>query len=110
MSKSGSSDLVELARLLAKLSRALGSVRGAAEEALLGELKRAAGEELARALYGFKPPRQPKPEELKAEIARLLGLNEVGDLAEELERALRGSESSRAERVRERPAGAAGES
>ncbi|MCX8196439.1 MAG: hypothetical protein N3F67_05140 [Acidilobaceae archaeon] len=97
----------EILRLLASLLKggaaleeAVRSLERELLEALLGDMKRQLGEEALRAFYELRTPAQPSAEELKAEIARAMGL-EGEDLYEALRRALRGSEGARSDEVRE---------
>ncbi|MEM0340450.1 MAG: hypothetical protein QXN05_04335 [Acidilobaceae archaeon] len=76
--------------------------------AFLEEVVKPIEEELVKSFYEIKVEVQPAAEKLRAEIAKAMGLSESGDLFEELRRALRSSESSYVERMRERTTETAG--
>ncbi|MEM1873719.1 MAG: hypothetical protein QXS85_02770 [Acidilobaceae archaeon] len=102
--------LREALRIGANVGEAIKEAEKELSRAVLGEVLKPLEEELVKSIYALKAQPQPTLEELKAEIARSLGLSESGDLFAELERAIRGCESASAERMRERPTEVVGES
>lgn len=68
---------------------------------LLEDVVKTVSDEVVKAFYEIKIQKQPSIEELKAEIAKAMGLENSGDLLEELRRILRSSEVTHSERVRE---------
>ncbi|MCS7107584.1 MAG: hypothetical protein NZ902_05740 [Acidilobaceae archaeon] len=101
--------LIELVRGGMAVEEALRNYEREIAEAFLGEARRQLEEELMRTFYTIRRPPQPSAEELKGEIAKALGLEEAEDLLDGLRRALRGSEGSRAEQLREGAPEAAGD-